>query len=80
MVNLDFILCANSNDPAFKYTGKWYYLLADFYIGFGSYCLRAILIFVAYYTKRLGLMIMGKDSKSKREQDKQVDKKKAKGE
>lgn len=61
MVNLDFIICANSSDPFFKWFGKWYYVLADVYLGFGSYLVRLVFVFLAYYSKRLVMMAMGKD-------------------
>ena len=78
MVNLDFILCANSNDPGFKLFGKWYYLLADVYVGFGSYLLRVILVTIAFYLKKVYKMAMGEPEEHEHAKDQRKDDKKIK--
>jgi len=84
-VNLDFILCANSSDPFFKYVGKWYYLFADLYIGVGSYILRVLLMSIAYSAKKLYLKAVGSDTgnneiKHRKTHERQVEDKKKKAE
>ena len=39
-VNLNYTLCGHPKDPFFKKFGKWYVIMAEFYLGIGSYLIK----------------------------------------
>ena len=60
MVNLNFVLCGNENDPFFKSFGKWYLALADLYLGFASYLVKFLTVIISYSARSLFWIIKRK--------------------